>query len=300
MAALAKLDGRVLVVGDVMEDIIVLPEAAMVRGSDVRAKVRNMPGGSGANQAMWLGSMHVPVSFLARVGAGDVESFRARFVESGVTPLLVGDDELPTGRLVTLVDVDGERSFFTDRAANTRLAVSDCPEEILEGVGLVHFSGYAFFEPGPRSVALELMERARRADIPVSIDPASTGFLREVGARQFLDWTRGASFCFPNAEEAAFLSGVDDVENQIRVLGAHYDLVVIKRGAEGAVAGDARGIRCEVGAVRIDVVDTTGAGDAFLAGFVAEMAKGSELEQCLVQANAAGARAAAHMGGQPE
>lgn len=294
-----QIDGRVLVVGDVMEDIIVLPEGAMVRGSDVRAKIRKLPGGSGANQAMWLGALDVPVSFLARVGMADLGRYRDMFAAHGVTPMLMGDVDLPTGQLVTLVDGDGERSFFTDRAANTALSVADCPDDILDGVGLVHLSGYAFFEPGPRAVALHLKTLAQQAGIPVSIDPASTGFLGEVGAQQFLEWTQGAAFCFPNADEAALLCGVDDVAGQVRALGASYDLVVIKLGAQGAVAGDQNGTIAEITAPQIEAVDTTGAGDAFLAGFVSALMEGATLDVCLAQANAAGATAATQMGGQP-
>ena len=288
-----------LVVGDVMEDIIVLPEGEMVRGSDVRAKIRRLPGGSGANQAMWLGAFDVPVRFLARVGVNDLERYRALFIKNGVTPLFSADKDLPTGQLVTLVDSDGERSFFTDRAANTALNISDCPDDILDNVGLVHFSGYAFFEPGPRSVAIELMARAKKKKIPISIDPASTGFLAEVGASQFLDWTKGASFCFPNQEEAALLSGTSDTEQQVKALGAYFDLVVIKLGAQGALVGRRDGIIAQVPTEQIRVVDTTGAGDAFLAGFVSALRKGTALELSLTLANTAGAKAATQMGGQP-
>ena len=63
--------GRILVVGDVMTDIIVVPEGPLVRGSDRRARIRSKPGGSGANRRVWLGSMGTPVTFVARVGAAE-------------------------------------------------------------------------------------------------------------------------------------------------------------------------------------------------------------------------------------
>lgn len=299
MAILPQIDGRVLVVGDVMEDIIVVPEGAMVRGSDVRATIRKLPGGSGANQAMWLGANDVPTAFVARVGADDLAHYACAFEARGVVPFLTGDDNLPTGRLVTLVDVDGERSFFTDRAANMALSPANLPADILVGTGLIHLSGYAFFEDGPRETVLHLMALADGADIPISIDPASTGFLAEVGASQFLEWSKGAAMCFPNREEAALLSGAEDVEDQIKILGEFYRLVVIKLGDAGAVAGNRDGIIARSAADKIEAVDTTGAGDAFLAGFVSVMIAGGSLEICLARANAAGAKAATQMGGQP-
>lgn len=299
VAVLPQIDGRVLVVGDVMEDIIVVPEGAMVRGSDVRATIRKLPGGSGANQAMWLGANDVPTAFVARVGANDLAHYARAFDARGVVPLLTGDDNLPTGRLVTLVDQDSERSFFTDRAANTALSSADLPADILVGTGLIHLSGYAFFEDGPRETVLHLMALADRVDIPISIDPASTGFLAEVGANQFLEWSKGAAMCFPNEEEAAFLSGVEDIEDQVKILGEYYRLVVIKLGETGAVAGNRDGIIARAAAQKIEAVDTTGAGDAFLAGFVSMMMAGGSLEGCLARANMAGAKAATQMGGQP-
>ena len=82
---------RVLVIGDVMTDVIVRPEGPLARGSDRRAAITVQPGGSAANQAAWLASFRVKVDFVARVGAGDVESETARFKAIGVTPHLVGD-----------------------------------------------------------------------------------------------------------------------------------------------------------------------------------------------------------------
>lgn len=297
---LSQIQGRVLVAGDVMEDIIVLPEGEMVRGSDVRAKIRLMPGGSGANQAVWLGAFGVPVRFLARVGSSDMSALCSSFETQGVQPVLIGDEDLPTGKLVTLVGADGERSFFTDRAANVALSVSDLPDTILDDIGLLHLSGYAFFEPGPREVAIRLMALAREAGIIISIDPASTGFLAEVGAAQFLEWTRDAQLFFPNRGEAALLSGTKDVEQGMRYLGGYYETVVAKLGADGAMARTRDGVIASADAVSIKAVDSTGAGDAFFAGFVSARINGAKLDECLECGNGAGAKAAAHMGGRPD
>lgn len=296
---LPPIHGGVLVVGDVMEDIIVLPEGEMVHGSDVRAKVRSMPGGSGANQAVWLGAFGVPVRFLARVGSRDVSTLRTSFEAQGVQSVLIGDEALPTGRLVTLVGTDGERSFFTDRAANVALSIDDVPDNIFDDIGLLHLSGYAFFEPSPREVALRLMAQAREAGIVVSIDPASTGFLAEVGVAQFLEWTKGAEILFPNRGEAALLSGTEDVAQGLQRLGDYYATVVGKLGSDGAMARTSDGVIAKAAAKIIKAVDSTGAGDAFFSGFVAAWMGSATLEACLERGNEAGAKAAAHMGGRP-
>jgi sugar/nucleoside kinase (ribokinase family) len=287
---------RILVIGDVMNDVIVRPEGPLARGSDRRASIIVRPGGSAANQAAWLASFGVSVDFVARVGAADVESETARFTAIGVAPYLVGDPHRETGRLVALIDADGERSFLTDRGANEALEVGDIPDVLIESAALIHLSGYSFFGPSPRAAVLDVMRRA--GDKSISVDPASAEFLRELGAEEFLAWTRGAAILFPNEEEAAILAGSDDPETQCARLAAHYPLVVVKRGAAGceAAAGEKRW-RCN--APKIEAIDTTGAGDAFVAAFLSHRRSGADIQPALERAAAAGAAASAIVGGQP-
>ena len=295
-AAPPRSTARVLVIGDVMTDIIVRPEGPLARGSDRRASIAVLPGGSAANQAAWLAFFGAEVDFIARVGAADVQSEAARLRGIGVTPHLVGDAERATGRLVALIDPSGERSFLTDRGANEALEASDIPDELIAGAAVIHLSGYSFFAPRPRAAVLDVMRRA--SDKPISIDPASAEFLREVGPEKFLAWTRSAAILFPNAEEAAILAGSDDAETQCARLAALYPLVVIKRGAAGCEAAE-RSRRWRVAARPVEAIDTTGAGDAFVAAFLAAHLKGADVETALEQAAAAGAAASTTVGGRP-
>ena len=288
---------RILVIGDVMTDVIVRPEGPLVKGSDRRARIAFRRGGSAANQAAWLASFGARVDFVARVGLADVESDTARFQAIGVTPHLIGDAELESGRLIALIDKNGERSFLTDRGANQALEPRDIPDALIEQAALIHLSGYSFFASRPRAAVLDAMRRAGAK--PVSVDPASAEFLREAGAESFLKWTRDASILFPNAEEAAILASSDDPEAQCARLGALYPLVVIKRGAAGceAAAGEKR---WRVAAPKVEAVDTTGAGDAFVAAFLAARLAGAGIEAALARAAAAGALASTAVGGGPQ
>lgn len=290
---------RVLVVGDVMTDVIVKPEGPLVRGSDRRAAIQSRPGGSGANQAVWLGSMGTKVSFVARVGARDKPHLEAYFKGLHVDPHLVADPQKPSGVLVTIVDPDGERSFLTDRGANLALSPSDMPVWLLEQTRLVLVSGYSLFAEGPRRAVQWLVEEARQRHIPIAIDAASVGFLREVGTLTFLEWTRGISTLFANNDEAEALSGTDDLNDQMLALGAHFERVIIKRGARGAAVGNFRGVRVEKPAPFVTVVDTTGAGDAFAAGFITAEFAGLDEKTALERGIEAGARAVQTLGGQP-
>ncbi len=291
---------RVLVVGDVMTDVIVKPEGPLVRGSDRRAAIQSRPGGSGANQAVWLGSMGTKVSFVARVGARDKGHLEAYFKGFHVDPHLVADPQKPSGVLVTIVDPDGERSFLTDRGANLALSPSDMPVWLLDETRLVLVSGYSLFAEGPRRAVQWLAEEARQRQIPIAIDAASVGFLREVGILTFLDWTKGFSTLFANSDEAEALSGTDDLNDQMIALGAHFERVILKRGARGAAVGNFRGARVEKPAPFVKVVDTTGAGDAFAAGFISAELAGGDEEAALLAGIAAGSNAVQQLGGQPD
>jgi sugar/nucleoside kinase (ribokinase family) len=290
---------RILVVGDTITDIIVMPEGPMVRGSDRRAIIRMKPGGSAANHAVWLGSLGMDVTFVSRVAAADLAGSLSYFKARGVNALLNGDPDLPSGVLISIVDADGERSFLTDRGANLNLSAADLPVSLLDGVTQLVVSGYVFFTEGPRTAVSALMKEARARKIATAVDPASVGFLREVGPESFLKWTQGTGTIFANLDEALELTGSVDLNLQMQTLGRFYERVVIKRGVAGAAVGTRRGVQLSMPAPMSDVVDTTGAGDAFAAAFLASELTGGTLEACLKAGIAAGSEAVTNIGGQP-
>jgi sugar/nucleoside kinase (ribokinase family) len=286
---------RVLVIGDVMIDIAAMLEGPIAVGSDRRATIVQRPGGSAATQAVWLARFGIGVDFVGRVGAADHAAETALLRHAGVEPHLSADPVLETGRLIAIVDPAGERSFLTDRGANDGLVAADISDALIARADHIHLSGYSFLAPSPREAASSVMDRA---PCPVSIDPGSAEFLREVGAENFLAWTAGAAMLFPNSEEAAVLAGTDDIEAQGERLAARYPLVVIKRGAAGCEAR--RGAeRWRIAAPVAAVVDTTGAGDAFVAAFLAAILSREAIEESLRRAVAAGSAATAYVGGRP-
>jgi sugar/nucleoside kinase (ribokinase family) len=295
-----KGSGRVLVVGDIMTDVLVKPEGPIVRGSDCRAAIQMMHGGSGANQAIWLGHYGVPVTFAGKVGRSDLERYESHMRSRGVTPALSVDDEAPSGMLVSIIDPDGQRSFLTSRGANDRMDIGDLPDNLLDEVALLQISGYSLVAPHVRAGVLDLAARARRRNIMISYDPASVAFLEELGPANFLEWTKGADFCFPNEAEAEALTGSPDPEMQRRRLAESYSTTVIKRGPQGAeVISGGRILSEAVPPTKARVIDTTGAGDAFLAAFLATfLSTGSHLES-LRFAVVAGLEATTILGAQP-
>jgi sugar/nucleoside kinase (ribokinase family) len=270
---------KTLLVGDVINDILVETAAPIVAGQDNPAAIRARAGGSAANQAAWLGWMGADVTFAGRVGAADVEFHQAELARFGVLAHLAADAAAATGSIVVLVAADGERTMITDRGANLRLTAADVPAALLDDIALLHLTGYTFFEPGPREVALGLIARARRRGVPYTVDSGSAAFLARLEPGAFLRWTSGAAACFANRDEAAVLAGtaqVGDAAEAAVFLARHYGAVVVKLGADGALLATAGADPEHFAAHPATVRDTTGAGDAFCAGFLAAWLSGGD------------------------
>jgi sugar/nucleoside kinase (ribokinase family) len=288
------------VIGDVMLDVVAAPQGPIATGADTPATIALVPGGSGANVAAWLGHLGASVRFAGRAGSDSQAWHVAQLRAHGVEPVLAIDPDLRTGVLVSLISAGGERSFLTDRGANARLCHADLPDALLDGIGLVHFSGYALAHPETRAAVMDFLAGAADRAIPIAVDPGATSFLREAGPASFLDWTRNAQLCFPNAAEAALLAGTADLDAALAILGRHYAVVAIKNGADAALAcadGGTRRWRAAPPPARS--LDSTGAGDAFVAGFLTAYVRCAEIPDCLRAGVDAGARAVARFGGRP-
>jgi sugar/nucleoside kinase (ribokinase family) len=271
----------ILVIGDLMDDLVVRPLGRIVPRSDTPADMERHPGGSGANTAAWLGHLGAPVRFAGRVGLADLRRHASALERCGVDARLVGDPRTQTGRIVVLTH---DRSMFTDRGANLALGADDLPDTLLDGVTHIHVSGYALLERATRAAVLDLVARA---GVPWSVDPASAAFVRDSG---FLSWTAGATICFPNEDEADVLEdGLLDA----------YEVVVLKRGSEGARVLRRGAQPVEVAAPPADAIDPTGAGDAFAAGFLAALVRGEDDAGCAAAGVAAAAEAVRRPGARP-
>ena len=289
----------VVVVGDVINDFIVRPQGPIEVGTDTPSEIERSPGGSGANQAAWLAALRTPVRFVGRVGAPDAAYHREALEQLGVEAWLASDDDVATGTIVVVVSPDGERSMFTDRGANLGLRASDLPTLLLDDAKLLHVSGYQLFEPGTRSAVRGLWAAALEAGIPTSVDPAAVAGLRKVGRQSFLDWTSGAQLVFPNLDEGRLLTGRDEPDEIVAALLENYPVVALKLGAEGALVAAGDGRRVPMAARPAEIVDSTGAGDAFCAGFVAQWVRGRDLEECVLSAVTAAATATGQVGARP-
>jgi homotetrameric cytidine deaminase len=290
----------VLVVGDVINDLVVRPTGASAVDTDIAAEVSSVPGGSGANQVSWLAALGVPVRLAARVGIADAGIHLGLLARAGVDSALSVDPDVATGSIVVIVADDGTRSMFTDRGANARLDADCLPPALLDGMGHLHVTGHTFVEPGARAAVVSLWQSAGAAGLSRSVDVGSAGFLGAFGS-EFLDWTRGADVVFANPAEGRIVTGLDETASRDEVITAllqHAPVVVLKLGPEGSVvaAGAAIVVCPPTGGL---IVDPTGAGDAFCAGFLASWLEGAGLPEAGASATRAAAAAMARVGGRP-
>lgn len=257
----------VVVVGDVATDVVVVLEGEAAPGSDRPASIRSRGGGAGANVAVHLARLGVPVTVAGCVGDDAAGAgLRAELTEAGIRLAVRTVAGAATGTVVSLVEPGGQRSMLADRGANLALRPDDVPP--LPPGGHLHLSGYTLLDPGPRAAGLAAMAAAVAAGGTVSVDPASTAPLALYGVDRWLADTAAATVLLPNADEAKLLTGCADAADAARALTARHPVVAVSLGADGALwaSGD---VLVHRPARSTDVVDTTGAGDAFAAGLLA-------------------------------
>jgi sugar/nucleoside kinase (ribokinase family) len=277
----------VAVLGDLMVDVVVRPERAVEPGTDVPGRVTLRAGGSAANTARWLGRLGAAVSLISAVGRDPAGRALAEAVRAdGVMLRLVRVAGLRTGRIGVVVAPGGERSFVADRGAADALRPDDVRPAWLARTELLHLPVYSLLGRPLGLAGRRAIELARVTDARVSLDLASVGPLLAGGRAATLALVREAApdLLFATAGEAAALLGHEEaveLEREGRVgagSAAAIDallglaaVVVIKRGPRGAMVlarSPSGPLRVDVPADRVAASDTTGAGDAFDAGFI--------------------------------
>ncbi len=261
------------VIGDLVEDIVVWLPESLNYGADTPARIVRTRGGSASNVAVFAATAARQQSrtdagarLIAQVGNDRLgDQLVGALHDAGVDPCVVRGGR--TGSIVVIVSPDGERTMITDRAASTQL--QHAPENWLKNVSLLHVPSYSLFSEPLATATRACISTAHEKNIPVSIDASSASLIKEFGVDKFRDLVRQLQpkvfFC--NTDEA-------DVMNLI-TQPLDLDIVVIKAGARPTTLIENKVVKTiEVEPVG-EIIDTTGAGDAFAAGFLTKYGENS-------------------------
>ena len=290
----------VIVVGDTMIDILARVDAPLSNGSDTPARIQSLGGGSAANVAAWLAHLGAPSILVTRVGDDHLGEVAAReLTAAGVDLSITRDDSAPTGTCIVLVGADAERTMLPDPGANDRLRTVDLPRDAFRRKRHLHLSGYALIRAGSRDAALEALAAASASGMTVSVDASSSAPLAAAGPENFLQWCARADLLLANADEARILTGLADPAEAVKALSRRFPLAIVKDGAQGAWACVAGDDAWHAAAAPLTALDTTGAGDAFAAGFLVRWLRGVAVPEALAYATQVSGRAVSRMGGRP-
>ena len=311
----------IVAIGDAIVDVIAtcddqfLAEHGLPKGSmqllspahadrlyDAMGSARETSGGSAANTMAGIAAMGLRAGFIGQVAGDQLGRIFAHDIRAlGVqfdTPAL--DGELPTGRCLILVTPDAQRTMNTCPGASHRLTPEALDESLIASAAILYLEGYLFGPELPRRAMMRAVEIARAAGKQVAFTVSDSVVLdgRRGGLSAMIEGG-GIDLLFANEDEAMLLTSAADLDGAIAALESKVPTLVITRGAAGALAIE-QGTRTDVPAVQVHkVIDTTGAGDLFAAGFLAARAMGHGIDRQLLTGGIAAAEVIGHFGARP-
>lgn len=250
--------------------------------------------GAESNVAIGVRRLGGPATWIGRVGADEVGDLVLRELRAEGVAVRAVRDPAPTGLMLKTMRAAGiiKVAYYRTASAGSRLSPDDLDEELIAGAGVLHVTGITpALGPGPAAAVDTAVEIARGAGVPVSLDlnyRAALWDRASAGAR-LRELARHADVLFAGEAEAALLTaGAAPSAMAAAISSAGPPQVIIKRGADGCTAV-IDGTHLERAAVPVRAVDTVGAGDAFVAGYLAELLAGRPAAARLATATAAGA-----------
>lgn len=264
---------------------------------------REVSGGSAANSMAGAAALGLEVAFVGQVASdqlGDI--FAHDMVALGVrfeTPAI--EPPPPTGRCLILVTPDAQRTMNTCPGASHALSAESLDAWLIRSASVTFLEGYLWGPERPRAAMLKAAEIAHSAGRSVAFTLSESLCLgdRRDGVRGMIE-AGTVDVLFGNEHEVRHLTGCGELPGCIAVLSKHVATLVITRGARGALAVENDSV-VEIPAAAVErVVDTTGAGDLFAAGFLAGRCRGKPLKACLEIGATAAAEVISHFGARPE
>ncbi|MBO8157790.1 MAG: carbohydrate kinase family protein [Bacillaceae bacterium] len=290
----------ITVIGDLVVDILVHSDGFHY-GSDTESTITTRAGGQGNHVAAWISACAGTATLIGNVGKdvfGDYLLNEAK--QQRIHVAVNRTEQAETGKIAVFVDEEnGERSMFTSRGANLTLSEQQIEEHesLVASSDCLYISGYMLFKDPTYQAVIRAKQLARQYNVPVAVDPGSAYFLMEYKDR-VLDFLEGANWVFPNYEEGQLLTGKEKPEDIITALRDIVTYPVLKLGHQGCMMFADEWIK--LSAEKVKAVDTTGAGDSFLGGFLAHYYRTKNAKEALQFANQTAAMTVQTFGGRPE
>jgi ribokinase len=291
-------------IGDLVLDVVVRAEAELELGTDVPGSVRFRVGGSAANTARAFAGLGGASALICAVGSDHVSRRLLASVRAAGVTVHALRSRGPAARLLALLAAGGERSFVTDRGVADQVNAARLKGSWLGRADVLHLPAYSLFTPPLSDASMAAIRVVRAGGALVSIDLASRRPLLGRGVTAAMDRLAAAApdVLLANVDEAAALVG----RRHARRLLELAPIVAVKEGAAGCrvawrAGADGDALEIEVATRPVAASDTTGAGDAFDAGFLhflagAGVRSGSPVDAALLRRAAlAGHRAAARL-----
>ncbi|MBI5063990.1 MAG: adenosine kinase [Desulfatitalea sp.] len=236
-----------------------------------------VPGGSACNTVVGIGRLGGKARFVGKCGNGPMgRRFREDLAKQGVESVIFPSDA-PTGRVLSMVTPDAQRSMFTFLGASAEARPEEMTAGCFEQAAVVHIEGYLLFN---RELLGAVVKAARQAGALISLDLASFNVVTE--AKDILPdlIAESVDILIANEDEAAAYTGTRDEAEALRMLAAHVDLAVLKIGARGSLVAHAGQVMRFAAKGDGGAVDTTGAGDLWASGFLYGLVNRRPLAQC--------------------
>ncbi|HET6941369.1 MAG TPA: adenosine kinase [Sphingomicrobium sp.] len=264
---------------------------------------REISGGSAANSMAGVAALGLEAGFIGQVaddqlGAIFAHDMKALGVRFDTPPISEGP---PTGRCLIIVTPDAQRTMNTCPGASHELTPERLDEAMIRSSSITFLEGYLWGPTGPRAAMLRAAEIAHQAERTVAFTLSESLCIpgRREGVMGMIEGGM-IDILFANEDEALLLGGAGDLDGALARLSPLVSTLVVTRGAAGAL-GLEQGSRVDVPAAPVTkVVDTTGAGDLFAAGFLAARCRARPLELCLEAGSKAAAEIISHFGARPE
>ena len=275
---------------------------------DAMGPAREISGGSAANTLAGMSALGAQCAFIGQVADDQLgqifgHDIRAGGIDFDTPPRATSNDESnpPTARCLIFVTPDGERTMNTFLGASQFLPPVALDDATIASAAILYLEGYLWDPEEPRRAMRRAIEVARNAGRKVAFT-ASESFVIERHGDDFRQLIEDGmiDILFVNEGELATLTGEETFQDGVAALKDKVPVLVATRGPQGAIA-IADGIRAETKAEPVErVVDTTGAGDLFAAGFLTGHARGDTLETCLRMGAICAAEVISHYGARPE